>query len=359
MPRARAPSGVAAGSAPPVSGIATDPAPAGRRSRSPAARPRTRSRRGRSGPGPRRGAVRSPPRSPGPPPARCRPSTVSAGPVSPCPVARTGRPVPTVRPTMRSLSEVGVAERAGTTPWSRPPLRTTIVSLCSMTSSRSWVTSSTLRSYSSSSWRTAPNSSSVPARGRNTVGSSSTSSVLFGSEFLDGPQDRHQRLVRVRQRGDRLAGVGGDAEAGQQPGRLAVHRAPVDERAPGVQDAFVEQVLRDGQRRHQAQVLVDEADAVPAERRRVLIGEYLLSADEEAGDGIGPVDAVEDLDQGRFPGPVLPDQAHDLAGRDLQADRIQGLVVPERDGHVLEPDVGLATGPGARRARRRAPPDAG
>ncbi len=87
----------------------------------------------------------------------------------------------------------------------------------------------------------------------------------FVPELGDGPEDRDERLLRVGELLDPGAGVDVHAVPGEQLGCGTVLRAPPHERSASGDDGRQPQVLGDTERRHEREVLVDEADADAAE----------------------------------------------------------------------------------------------
>ena len=84
-----------------------------------------------------------------------------------------------------------------------------------------------------------------------------------------------------------------------------------------------QQILQDRERLDQHEMLVDHADA-GADRVLGRADRPLLAADQD-GAAVGMVEAVEDVHQGRFAGPVLADDAVDRAGGDHEVDRLIGV----------------------------------
>ena len=70
---------------------------------------------------------------------------------------------------------------------------------------------------------------------------------------------------------------------------------------------------------------------------------------EATGGGVG--DSREDLEEGRFPSAVPPNDSHDFTGSDLEIDIAQG---PERLGGSPLPRQGAESSPGAAEEPREA-----
>ena len=101
---------------------------------------------------------------------------------------------------------------------------------------------------------------------------------------------------------------------------------------PGAGDAALQgdatlgaqqQVLQDGERLDQHEMLVDHADAGLDRILRAANGP-LLPVDQDLA-AVGLVEAVEDVHQRRLAGAVLADDAVDRAGRDDEVDRPVGV----------------------------------
>ena len=82
------------------------------------------------------------------------------------------------------------------------------------------------------------------------------------------------------------------------------------------------QVLQDGHRRDQREVLVDERHARAA-GTGTQVGGDVLPSHAHVRPGLGRVVAGQDLDQSRLATAVLPDEADDLTARELQGDVLQ------------------------------------
>lgn len=84
-------------------------------------------------------------------------------------------------------------------------------------------------------------------------------------------------------------------------------------------------------------LLRDDAEAVPVGGHVEAAEVGAVGGDPAAGGVVVPGD---ELDQGRLPGPGLPDERHRLTGRDPQVDAGEGLLVGAvREGDVLEHDL--------------------
>ena len=73
------------------------------------------------------------------------------------------------------------------------------------------------------------------------------------------------------------------------------------------------EVLHDRERRYQAEILVNEAHPQGMKFTRMLSPMQNRSVDLEHPSGLGSVETGQALDQGRLAGPVLSQQAEDLA----------------------------------------------
>ena len=172
----------------------------------------------------------------------------------------------------------------------------------------------------------------------------------FVPELGDGPEDRHERLLRVGELLDPGAGVDVHAVPGEQLGCGTVLRAPPDERPVSGDDGRQPQVLGDPERRHEGEVLVDEADAdateVPGRHRERQSG----ATDLDRRSGVRRVGAGQDLDQGRLAGAVLAEQGVDLARPDLQLDVVERGEPAEPLGESADAEhrCAVRSGPGDR-----------
>ena len=106
-------------------------------------------------------------------------------------------------------------------------------------------------------------------------------------------------------------------EAGEQVGGRAVRPAALAHPGRG-QLVAQEDVLRDGEPRHQVELLVDRGDAELHRGLRRGQRDGLALPEDLAL--VGLVAGGEHLDQGRLAGAVLPQQAVDLAGTDVEVD---------------------------------------
>ena len=174
---------------------------------------------------------------------------------------------------------------------------------------------------------------------------------MGGIPVLEGTHDRHRRPLGRRQRGNGLADVRSEAERQQQLLGASDLAAPADPpSSSGLVAAPEAEVVDRRQRRHEAEVLVDDADLLAlglAERPQV----DGLAAELHVGAVVGPHVAGEQLDQRRLARAVLPDERMDLAGQDLERRPVEGHLtwiglgasdvedVPERTGERLGPDV--------------------
>ena len=114
--------------------------------------------------------------------------------------------------------------------------------------------------------------------------------------------------------------------------RLALHHLPLEHAGGDALLAAEEHVLEHGQRRDEARLLVDGADAVVTRllrRQRP----HLLAGDQHLA-GAGTLRPGHDLHERRLAGAVLPDECVDLAGEDFE-----GHVVERGDPAVVLRDM--------------------
>ena len=130
-----------------------------------------------------------------------------------------------------------------------------------------------------------------------------------GCVLHQGFGDFHHLLAGDAQFAHRLVHVFLETDAGQSPLGLLAHGRPVDESSMRRQMPQ-EEVLHDGQLRDQVELLVDDGYAqVPG---GVHIGDPGLFPVDLDMPFVRLVDAAHHLDDGRFPGPVLPKEHVDL-----------------------------------------------
>ena len=163
----------------------------------------------------------------------------------------------------------------------------------------------------------------------------------LGPEVL-GPCDRQGLPFATRERADELLRVANvDPDVVHlllgDPGGL-VRIEPLEGPEPGRRLVAEEEVPADAHQRHDREVLVDGRDAGvqsvpgrPEGHRLAVDGERAL---------VRRVDAREGLDQGRLAGPVVAEEAVDLAGPDLERDAFEG----DDGAEVLRDVAGLEEG---------------
>ena len=219
-------------------------------------------------------------------------------------------------------------------------------SFSTVTRSPSWRTSPSrceiqmIPTPSAASRRTTLNSASTSTSSRTADGSSRMSSLtecdnaraIETTCCCGRPQRRHRRG-----RGDVLV-----PEPGEQRGRLAVHRRPVQQRTAV---AFVaqEHVQGDRQMRDQVELLIDGGDAPTdrgvgvADRERLAFEPHLTRGRlDQPGDA---------LDERGLAGAVLADQAVHLAAGHGQIDPIEGAharVVLDQPADLQQRTAGFA-----------------
>src|SRR5690625_3304077 len=133
--------------------------------------------------------------------------------------------------------------------------------------------------------------------------------------------DLDQLLPRDAQRADPATGVDVETDelegvAGDAALLRAVHHAEP------FRDVPQGDVLRDGQRRHEVELLVDGRDS-ECFRGRGVRDAYRFAVDQDLA-LVGLVDAGNGLDQGGLAGPVLAEQALDLARVYVQVHAVEG-----------------------------------
>jgi len=101
-------------------------------------------------------------------------------------------------------------------------------------------------------------------------------------------------------------------------------------------EAADEEVLNHSEARDEPQMLVHEAHPVLAEGAGRERQRHLGPADLEPAAGIGRVKARQHLDEGRFAGAVLPEQAVDLTLADFERDMVERLLAAEGLAEVSE-----------------------
>ena len=169
-----------------------------------------------------------------------------------------------------------------------------------------------------------------------------------GADLLDRPHDREQRALDRLQVADLRGGIQAQAVARERlagPRPLAPPR-DAKARARGC-DLRHAQVLEHAQRLDEPELLVDECKTELAELSRREWQPHRLAVDFELA-VLRLVEAGEDLDQGRLPRTVLPEQAVDLPGENAQVDAAQRSGPAEALRQVAESQArlpGVAHGP--------------
>ena len=150
----------------------------------------------------------------------------------------------------------------------------------------------------------------------------------------EGLQDLAHLPLGHAHGGHHLVGAEEEAVAVDERLHLAAHLLFVGE-APLHNLVAQEDVFRDGQLRHQAELLIDDGDArlgcvVP------VVDDDVLPVDVDLPVVLG-VDAGDDFDDGAFPRAVLAHEGVDLSLADLQVDVFQHLDAVEGFADVLRP----------------------
>src|SRR5205807_10321175 len=119
---------------------------------------------------------------------------------------------------------------------------------------------------------------------------------------------------------------GGEAGSARDGGSCAAGAAPVDSAQPA-RLAPEDDVLPDGERRHEHEMLVDDAEPCIDGRPRIAWRE-LASVHAHLA-AVGAVETAGHGDQCRLSRAVLADEPEDFAGRDRKRDAVQGGERPE------------------------------
>ena len=169
---------------------------------------------------------------------------------------------------------------------------------------------------------------------------------------IDRPRNRDRLALAAGKRFHRLLEA---AEMRVEPAHhlagLGLHGRIV-ERAPGRQQFAPEEDVGGGiDIVGERERLVDRLDAIALGIARASDRDRLAIDPDLAG--IGPVSAGQDLDQRRLAGAVVPEQPDDLAGMEIDADRIDGLDAAEGDRDVAHLDEGAGHVHGAHPSRLR------
>ena len=235
------------------------------------------------------------------------------------------------------------------TPTRRLSRSTVIRSAISMSSTSRWLTKTTAMPAAESR-RTTSRSDRVSDWVSDAVGSSMNTNRRLRDE---GAADRDHLAVGDRERPDGLVEVEVEAEAPEHLPRGAAHRGAA--RGPRQEPEVLLEgdVLGDAEVREEGEVLPDDLDAESAGHAG---GESLVAAAFEL-DGparVRLVDAAHDLDEGALARAVLPREAVDLAGVDLEVDVDEGVDPSEVLGDAGEANGGRGSGrTGHRRGRLR------
>ena len=147
--------------------------------------------------------------------------------------------------------------------------------------------------------------------------------------------DLDELEARGAQAADLRARVDVDPELREQLARPALERAVVEQPGPRPRLAREVDVLRDRERRDEAELLEDHRHAVaPRGLRRAELDGLAVELDRPA---VERVDALEDLHERRLPGAVAAEQGVHLARPQLEVD-----VVEDRDARERLADAGHA-----------------
>ena len=147
-------------------------------------------------------------------------------------------------------------------------------------------------------------------------------------------RDLDELLLGDRQRGNRRAGIDGQADAADDLARGVDHLAPVHQAERPDRRAADEDVFRHRQRRDQAEFLVDGDDARPLGILRARRLEFDAVEDDAAARR--RLHTRQNLEQGGLAGAVLAKQAEDLAAPDLQRHVVQRRDAGEMLGHAFD-----------------------
>ena len=122
------------------------------------------------------------------------------------------------------------------------------------------------------------------------------------------------------------------AKLRDEPPRLCIHGAVVEEDAPGFMPQ--EYVLSDIEIRHEPGILVDHGDTEPARVRGT--GDRTGGTVDEDAAGIGPVHPGQDPHERRFTRPVLTHQRMDLAASAVEGHVVERLHAGKGLGYRLD-----------------------
>ena len=152
--------------------------------------------------------------------------------------------------------------------------------------------------------------------------------------------DRHALLLTAGESVGKVRSLVRQAESGQQLLRIGLHLA---RRATRNLARAERDVVEHGQVREQVVRLKDDADP-PAHRIQVdVVRRHVDVADMDRSgvDGLEPVDAPQQRGLAR---PRRTDEAHDLAGADVERDAAQHRDVPEALVHAIDAQQRSLTG---------------
>ena len=138
----------------------------------------------------------------------------------------------------------------------------------------------------------------------------------------DRLRDLDQLLVRHADRADHAIGIGVDPELAQDAPDLATRLAPAHDPVSGGLGAQ-EDVLDDGERRNDLELLRDHRDAGLPRGQRV--AERHGRAVELDPALVGAQAAAQHVDDGALAGTILADQGMDLAGTQVEVDAVEDL----------------------------------
>ncbi len=165
--------------------------------------------------------------------------------------------------------------------------------------------------------------------------------LRLGEQCLD---DLEELSLRERQRPRGRGRRDVEVELGQPVGRPSVHASV---RRSEVGRCREVEVLGHRQVQHVRVRLIGDAETEPAALGRRHSPALGLADDD--GALVGSEEPAGDVQQRRFPGPVLPDEGVDLAGTAVDADLTKRLYRTERLGHASQREHGGSRRPTCRR----------
>ncbi len=130
------------------------------------------------------------------------------------------------------------------------------------------------------------------------------------------PRDLDHLLLCETQRPHRRVRIDGDAQRLEDSRGATPHRRPVDDPGPARRRLAEENVLRNREVRHEAQLLIDGADPEPS--RGGWIGNVDSLPVEQNLAGVPPHGAAEDLHQRRLARAIFAEQDVHLTGTHLE-----------------------------------------